>query len=411
MTYHGVRNSAATSLAQSPHGYIHRRILTALLARVQVGRLTFVLPSGEKVFGAGLSSGPDATIVLHRWRLLRRLALRGDLGFAEAYMDGDWSTPDLAAVIEFADRNYQALLKFIYGFGAFRAVSKIRHGLSRNSRRGSRRNIEFHYDLGNDFYRLWLDETMTYSAAMYLGERDTLEAAQHRKIERIADVLQVRPGSSVLEIGCGWGAMALAVARRGATQITGLTLSPSQADGARRRIAEGGFTDVAEIRIQDYRDVAETYDRIVSVEMIEAVGEEYWPAYFRALHERLKPGGHAIIQAITISPERFEGYRSSVDFIQRYIFPGGMLPTPPIIEAQARSAGLTYECVETFRLGYARTLLDWRRRFLDAWPQIEPQGFDDRFRRMWEYYLAYCEAGFRTGTIDVGLYRLSRPQA
>lgn len=390
-------------------GKIARRVLRAILANVQYGKLTFVLPSGGEIHGQGMQEGPHAVIEIHRWRMLRRLARRGDLGFAEAYMDGDWTSPDLAAVICFADRNYQELLKYVSGFAVMRVLSRAWHLLRGNSKRGSRKNIEFHYDLGNDFYRLWLDETMTYSSAIYAGENDTLASAQQRKIARIVDLVDAGAGKSVLEIGCGWGAMAQAVARSGASRVTGLTLSPSQAAIAVERAAQAGLAGRIDIRLQDYRDTIESYDRIVSIEMIEAVGEDYWPVYFRTLHNRLKQGGHAIIQAITITPERFDGYRSSVDFIQRYIFPGGMLLTAPIIRAQSEQAGLAYECVETFGQGYARTLADWRRAFIAAWPEIARQGFDERFRRMWEYYLAYCEGGFANGTIDVGLYRLTRP--
>ncbi|MBM3609363.1 MAG: class I SAM-dependent methyltransferase [Alphaproteobacteria bacterium] len=409
MRGHGVAVATGSGVETPRGAWAARKILTALLANVQYGRLTVVLPSGGELHGAGALPGPHAIIQMHRWRMFRRLALRGDLGFAESYMDGDWSSPDLAAVIRFADTNYQALMKYIYGYAFMRMFSKAQHAWRSNTRRGSRKNIEFHYDLGNDFYRLWLDDTMTYSSAIYAGENDTLEKAQQRKIARIAELAAVSGGKSVLEIGCGWGAMAQALASAGAARVTGLTLSPAQAQGARQRAATAGFEQQIDIRIQDYRDVSEQFDRIVSIEMIEAVGEEFWPVYFRALHDRLAAGGHAIVQAITISPERFESYRSSVDFIQRYIFPGGMLLTPPIIEAQARAAGLRYECVETFGQSYARTLLDWRRSFNAAWPRIAPQGFDARFRNMWEYYLAYCEGGFANGTIDVGLYRLTKP--
>lgn len=408
MSVHGVRSDMAARARIAAHRVVYRKIMARLLENVHCGSLTFILPSGEHVHGAGVLPGPQATIELHRWRMLRRLALRGDLGFAESWMDGDWTTSDLTAVIEFADRNYRALLRYVYGFRAMRAFSQLRHVLRANSRSGSRRNIEFHYDLGNDFYSLWLDPTMTYSSAIYEGAAMTLEQAQQGKIARIADLLEIEPDHAVLEIGCGWGAMAKAIAERGAALVTGLTLSPSQAAIARERVANAGVANRVEIRLQDYRDVSECFDRIVSVEMIEAVGEDYWPAYFTAIHDRLNPGGHAIVQAITISPDRFEGYRTSVDFIQRYIFPGGMLPTPQIIRDQAGKAGLDYTCEQTFGLSYARTLQDWARRFNACWPQIAAQGFDERFRRMWNYYLAYCEAGFRTGTIDVGLYRLTR---
>lgn len=380
--------------------------LKPLIRRIQYGGLTLVTPSGGRIVYHAKAHGPEAFITLHRWRAVRRLLLGGDVAFAEAYMNGDWTTPDLTAVIELAARNGETLDAAIGGGRIARIINRIRHVARANTKRGSRRNIEAHYDLGNDFYSLWLDETMTYSSAIYsAGAQESLEEAQVRKIERIADLAEVDRAHTLLEIGCGWGAQGRALARRGA-QVTGLTLSPSQLAWARRAAAEEGLSARVDLRLQDYRDVKGTYDRIVSVEMIEAVGERYWPDYFGAISQRLNRGGCAVLQAITIADNRFEAYRKAADFIQRYVFPGGMLPSKETLARSAAAAGLKIVEREEFGDSYALTLSEWRRRMLLAWPQISAQGFDARFRRLWEYYLCYCEAGFRARTIDVGLYKL-----
>ena len=380
--------------------------LNPLIRRIRYGGLTIVTPSGGRIVYHAPAPGPEACIMLHRWRAVRRLLIGGDVAFAEAYMKGDWSTPDLTAVIELAARNAETLDSAIGGGPVVRTVNRLRHAMRANTKRGSRRNIEAHYDLGNDFYALWLDETMTYSSAIYeAGGQESLEEAQARKISRIGDMLDVDTAKTVLEIGCGWGALGRALAARGA-HVTGLTLSPSQLEWARRSSEEAGLSERLDLRLEDYRDARGTFDRIVSIEMIEAVGERYWPDYFEAISQRLRKGGCAVLQAITIADDRFEAYRKAADFIQRYVFPGGMLPSKATMERSAADAGLKIVACETFADSYAITLAEWRRRMLHAWPQISAQGFDIRFRRLWEYYLCYCEAGFRQRTIDVGLYKL-----
>jgi cyclopropane-fatty-acyl-phospholipid synthase len=326
----------------------------------------------------------------------------GDIGFAEAYADGDWSTPDLTALLILMDRN-DASLAGMRGLAPLRLLARLRHLGRANTRRGSRRNISAHYDLGNEFYAQWLDSDMSYSSAIYRDPAMSLEEAQRAKQARIIELLDLAGGESVLEIGCGWGGLAEAMARRGAV-VTGITLSPRQLDYARGRFA--GFGDSVTLHLQDYRDVPGSYDRIVSVEMIEAVGEQNWSTYFRCLKNRLKPGGSAVLQAITLDEPRFDAYRSGTDFIQQYIFPGGMLPTKSVMLREAAQAGLTLETVETFAAGYERTLAVWSDRFDAAWPNIAALGFTERFRRLWSYYLAYCRAGFVTGALDVGFYRL-----
>jgi len=402
-----LKNDAADFLpaAEPSRQGVASRLIRRVLRHLDAGRITVVLPSGERIDHVGSAPGQDATMVLHNARGLRRLATSGDVGFAEGYIAGDWSSPDLVALIALAAENVTRLQRTMDGLWLFRAMNRMRHVLRSNSRTGSRRNIAFHYDLGNDFYRLWLDRSMTYSSAITVGRDQTLEQAQQAKLDRIADLLELRGDERVLEIGCGWGALAAHLARRCAS-VTGITLSTEQLAAARARCADPGLGGRVELRLQDYRDVPEHYDRIVSIEMLEAVGEAYWPAYFEKLRACLAPGGTAVLQVITIRDDRFETYRSGSDFIQRYIFPGGMLPTPGIIADQATRAGLALVAVETFRHGYADTLAEWRRRFEAAWPRIAAIGFDATFRRIWTYYLSYCEAGFRTGTIDVGLYVL-----
>ncbi|THD42485.1 MAG: class I SAM-dependent methyltransferase [Bradyrhizobium sp.] len=379
-------------------------VLNRFLPALRFGRLRVVLPSGGAIVRKGAEPGPDATVIFHRGRGLRRLVSGGDVGFAEGYLEGDWTTPDLVATLRLASRNENAWKENLRGARLVRWVNRLRHVLRGNSRRGSRRNIEAHYDLGNGFYRLWLDANMQYSSALWDDAPD-LEAAQARKLARIGELLAVTGGESVLEIGCGWGGLALSLAERGA-DVTAITISPSQLAWASRSAAERAKGARVDFRLQDYRDVSANFDRIVSIEMLEAVGEAWWPAYFGALARCLKSGGRAVIQAITIADNIFDDYRRNPDFIQKHIFPGGFLPSKSALAAQIAAAGLRLAHSETFGASYARTLAEWRKRFHAHWPEIEAQGFDQRFRRLWDYYLCYCEAGFAEGVIDVGLFVL-----
>jgi cyclopropane-fatty-acyl-phospholipid synthase len=380
--------------------------LRRLVSTLKHGQITVVTPSGQSIEHRVASPRLNATLVLHRWRAIRRLVTHGDIGFAEGYIEGDWSSPDLTALIELAARNTEHLAQNISGLLLVRILNRLRHLSRANTKAGSRQNIAFHYDLGNAFYRSWLDDSMTYSAAFFEREGQTLENAQDAGHSRIVDLLELRGDERILEIGCGWGALAARMARRGA-HVTGVTLSSEQLAYARQRIAGDGLDHKASLELKDYRDVAGSYDRIVSIEMLEAVGEAYWPRYFRTLRDRLNPGGKVVLQVISIDEKVFEGYRRSADFIQRYIFPGGMLPSKRGIAEQAEAAGLTLRSAGTFGDSYAQTLCEWRQRFLSSWPNIEAMGFPVRFRRLWEYYLCYCEAGFRAKTIDVSLYVLS----
>ena len=380
-------------------------LVRRVLRYVERGGLTITLPSGALYSHVGSLPGAHGRITLHRWRALLRLLGRGDVGFADGYIAGDWSSPDLVSLIAVLASNITRLDPINEGFWATRLWRRVRHLGNRNSARGSRRNIAFHYDLGNAFYRLWLDPTMTYSSAMALAPGQSLASAQAAKLAHIADLLALTGHEKVLEIGCGWGELALRLSHDAASVI-GLTLSQEQLAWARERVSAAGQGGCVDLRLQDYRTVTGQFDRIVSIEMLEAVGEAYWPAFFQTLRDRLAPGGRIVLQAITIRDDRFAAYKRSPDFIQRYIFPGGMLPTRAILAEEAARAGLAMTAAETFAMGYAETLAAWRRNFDGAWPQIETLGFAVEFRRLWTYYLAYCEAGFRTGTIDVGLYTL-----
>lgn len=395
---------------KSNAGGFEARLLKQLLRGLRYGFLRIVLPSGSALEVNGPEPGPEATVHLHRWRAIHRLLLGGDLAFAEAWIDGDWTSPDLTAVIRLGTRNAAALSGAINGSVAWRIANRLRHAMNANTRAGSRRNIEAHYDLGNDFYRLWLDPSMLYSSAIWRDGARDLEAAQVRKLDAICDLLQLEGGESVLEIGCGWGALAVALASRYRARVTGLTLSPAQLAWATARLAEQGVSGSVELRHQDYRDVQGQYDRIVSIEMFEAVGEKYWGDYFAAITRCLKPGGTAVLQVISIADDRFEAYRTGTDFIQKHVFPGGFLPSKAALQNQVEAAGLVLVASDHFGECYAATLAQWRSRFDARWPEISQLGFDERFRRLWDYYLCYCEAGFRERLVDVGLYTIQYAQ-
>ncbi|CAH1669549.1 SAM-dependent methyltransferase [Chelatococcus asaccharovorans] len=390
-----------------PRENLVTHLLRRMIAQIEFGHITVVLPSSDRVEHFGKRPGASAELVVHRWRAIRRLVSHGDLGFAEAYIDGDWSSPDLVGLLELAAQNIAVLDRGMAGFQIVRMANRVRHLLRTNSKSGSRRNVSFHYDLGNAFYECWLDQSMTYSSALYTNPDMTLAEAQDAKLSRIVELLDLRGGETVLEIGCGWGALAVRLAQS-AAQVTGVTLSSEQLAFAQERVEREDLNDRIALKLADYRDVDGSYDRIVSIEMLEAVGEAYWPVYFKTLHERLRTGGIAVLQVITIDEARFPAYRRSADFIQRHIFPGGMLPTREMIAEQAKAANLKPVSAQMFGQDYAKTLAEWRKRFIASWPQIEAMGFPKRFHRLWEYYLCYCEAGFRKGTIDVGFYVLAK---
>jgi len=374
--------------------------LVSQLRRIRKGSLDIEL--GDRTLSlAGEEAGPMGHMQLHRPnRLVSNLATRGDIGFAESYMDGDWDSEDLADLLLNLAENQPALKTATRSSWLSRMLQRLLHARNANTRSGSRRNIAYHYDLGNDFYRLWLDEGMTYSAACFDEPGLDLAAAQERKYQRLLDLAGAQPGDHLLEIGCGWGGLAETAARRD-MHVTGVTLSSEQLAWAQRRLQQAGLADRTDLRLQDYRDIQGRFDHIVSVEMFEAVGEAYWPVYMQRLRELLAPGGTAALQIIVIDPPTFAGYRRRPDFIQRYIFPGGMLPSVPAFDRAAAVAGLKVTAREYGGLDYARTLAIWRERFERQRTAISALGYDERFCRMWDYYLAYCEAGFRSGRIDL----------
>jgi cyclopropane-fatty-acyl-phospholipid synthase len=379
------------------------RAVLALLERLGHGTLWVSLPDGGvRRFGAG---EPQAALAVHDWDLFGTLLARGDTGLAEGYIDDRWSTPSLPQLLSLLVANREPLHAAVYGHPLARFALRLRHLLRRNSRAGSRRNIAAHYDLGNAFYRLWLDGTMNYSAGWYEHGDETLEQAQHAKMRRALREAGAAPGARVLEIGCGWGALAECGAREFGARMTGITLSHEQLAWGLQRLAGTG----AELRLQDYRDLGDdAYDAIVSIEMVEAVGREYWPRYFGSLARLLRPGGRACVQSIVIADGLWDRYIRGTDFIQQYVFPGGCLPCPREFEREARAAGL--DVVESFAFGadYARTLAAWRERFTAARAEVRALGFDERFIRLWEFYLCYCEAAFSHGNTDVVQYTLVR---
>lgn len=374
------------------------------------GRLTLVLPDGTNRQLSGPTPGHAAVLVIRDPRFAARVLKGGDIGFAEGYMAGEWDTPDLAILLETLVNNYDHIRRLFDGNPLMNALNWLGHRLNRNSRGGSRRNIHAHYDLGNAFYAAWLDPSMTYSSARFERPGQPLQEAQRAKYAALARLMDLRAGQSVLEIGCGWGGFAEFAAREVGAVVTGVTISREQHDYARRRMFEAGVAERADIRLIDYRDVEGQFDRVASIEMFEAVGREYWPTYFHKVHDVLKPGGRAGLQIITIQDALFDEYDARTDFIQKYVFPGGSLPSEVRMAPVAAQAGLYQTDVVRFGLDYADTLAEWTRRFDAAWGDIRHKGeaFDDRFRRLWRFYLAYCEAGFRSGRTDVIQIALDR---
>ncbi|HEX4532831.1 MAG TPA: cyclopropane-fatty-acyl-phospholipid synthase family protein [Rhizomicrobium sp.] len=400
-----VANSIAGKKPEPP---LWGRALLRVAEHIGEGELVVRFSNGAERTVRAAKSGARAVLDVANPRAVRKLLFGGDIGFAEAYMAGDWTSPDLASVIEFGARNMEKLANGLRGKMPARALNWIKHRLRPNTKRGSKKNIAAHYDLGNEFYKRWLDETMTYSSALFERPGMSLAEGQRAKWQKLAEMLDLKPGLHVLEIGCGWGGFAIFLAKEYACRVTGLTLSEEQYAHARMAIAREGLSDKIDIRLQDYRDVQGTFDRIASIEMFEAVGEEHWPKFFEVVRERLVPGGIAGFQIITIDNDRFASYRKEADFIQLYIFPGGMLPSPDALKSAVNRAQLGFESVRTFALSYAETLKRWREEFDAHWQEIAPLGFDERFKRMWDYYLACCEGGFRAGAINVGQFKLTR---
>ncbi len=382
------------------------RIVLAFLDRLKGGSLTLIGPGGfNRRFGD--AAGPQLRLTLNDWQVLERCLKGGDIGFAETYMDGRWHSDDPAGMVELFCRNRDALEKVIFGSLIAGSVYRLKHWFNRNTPARAKKNIEAHYDLGNGFYKLWLDRSMTYSSALFAGNHELdLEQAQAAKVRRILHRLAPNPGDTILEIGCGWGGFAEIAAREFGVRVTGLTLSGEQLRFASERLAQAGVADRVDLHLRDYRDMHGHFDHVVSIEMFEAVGEQYWDEYFACIRRNLKAGGRAIVQSISIDEALFERYRKGTDFIQQYIFPGGMLPSPTAFRARAAAAGLLV--ADEFRFGrdYAETLRRWRASFMAALPAVRGNGFDDRFIRLWEFYLAYCEGAFNAGSTDVLQFEL-----
>lgn len=377
--------------------------------KLRRGRLDFVMPDGRRFRVEGAEAGPVAEIVVQDSDIFARLIREGDLGFAEAYLDGGWSSPDLQAVMDLIQTGNNDVYDSFPGMGLVRAFEKLRFWLHSNSKRQAKKNIAAHYDLGNSFYRLWLDDSMTYSSALFRSGQESLEKAQEQKYASMVDQMGATAGDHVLEIGCGWGGFAEYAAGQRGLKVTGLTISQAQYDYAVARMARAGLSDRVEIKLQDYRDETGVYDGIASIEMFEAVGEKYWPVYFNTLRERLKPGRQATLQIITIADDRLDLYRKGVDFIQKYIFPGGMLPSPAALKAEIARAGLKFQGSIEFGQSYSQTLRRWHDTFNERWAEVQGLGFDDRFRRMWNLYLTSCAGAFAGGNCDVTQVTVRRP--
>ena len=389
------------------------RATLKLLLRLKHGTLTLKLPDGSvQRFGNG--QAPQASLHLLNWNVCSAALKSGDIGFAESYIAGDWTSPHLTDLLQVLIVNRKEVEDVIYGTWLGRFAYRIKHLLNRNTKANSQKNIHAHYDLGNAFYELWLDDTMNYSSAIFETPETSMKDAQHAKVRRALRMAQVKPGDRVLEIGCGWGALAEKATKEFGASVVGVTLSTEQLEWANKRMQREGVTEKADLRLQDYRDIGKTtsdapFDAICSIEMVEAVGREYWPEYFQTVHRLLKPGGYACIQSIVIADELFERYLTSTDFIQQYVFPGGCLPCPTEFRAQAAKAGL--QVVDEFSFGqdYAHTLQLWREQFAAQEAHVLQLGFDKRFVRIWEFYLSYCEAAFLEANTDVVQYTLRKP--
>jgi cyclopropane-fatty-acyl-phospholipid synthase len=378
------------------------RSLVSIAARNwRQGSLTFVLPSGKELRVQGDEPGPEGRLVVRDFHFVSRVLTSADIGFGEGFMAGEWDTPDLSALLEALTINFDRLGKLVQGNLVMRALGRLAHGLNRNSRSGARRNIHAHYDLGNAFYARWLDPSMTYSSARFERPGQPLTEAQRHKYATLARSVGLERDRHVLEIGCGWGGFAEFAAKEVGAKVTALTISQEQLAFARRRIFDQGLAERVDVRLQDYRDARGQFDAVASIEMFEAVGEQYWPAFFAKVREVLAPGGRAGLQIITIRDELFKTYRERSDFIKKYVFPGGMLPSETRLREEVDRAGLEWGQVARFGQNYAETLAQWASSFEGAWEEIRALGFDERFRRLWRFYLSYCEAGFRTGRTDV----------
>ncbi|MEX0364797.1 MAG: class I SAM-dependent methyltransferase [Ruegeria sp.] len=380
-----------------------------MLGRMEAGRLDIGLPDGRVFRAEGKAPGPVARVDIHDPDVFARLVREGELGFSDAYLEEEWSTPDLRAFMDLVHLGSETVYDDFPGQFLARAYERFRFWLQRNHKTQAKKNISYHYDLGNEFYALWLDDTMTYSSAIFETGQESLEKAQTAKYASLVDEMGAKPGDHILEIGCGWGGFAEYAAKERGLRVTGLTISQEQLKFARQRIEKAGLSSQVDLRLQDYRDERGSYDGVASIEMFEAVGEKYWPVYFDTVRDRLKPGARATLQIITVADRRWEIYQNGVDFIQKYIFPGGMLPAPRILRQQIERAGLDLIRSKEFGKSYDLTLRRWHETFNAKWDEIAGMGFDARFRRMWNFYLTACGAAFDTGTCDVTQITIAKP--
>ena len=378
------------------------------LKTMKRGRIDIILPDGRHFRADGAEPGYVAEVHVHNTDVFARTVREGDLGFCESYMDGWWSTPDLMAFMDLMHDDMEHIYDGFPGQFLVRFYERMRFWLQNNSKRQARKNISYHYDLGNEFYGLWLDDTMTYSSAKFVTGQESMEAGQIEKYKSMVDQMGVQPGDHVLEIGCGWGGFAEYASKERGLRVTGLTISQAQHDYAVARMQKAGLSDKVTIKMQDYRDEKGIYDGIASIEMFEAVGEKYWPVYFETLHDRLKPGKNATLQIITVEHRRWHVYKRGVDFIQKYIFPGGMLPSPVVLRQEIEKAGLHVAQSIEFGESYSQTLRRWHDTFNARWDQVQALGFDDRFRRMWNFYLTSCAGTFHSGNCDVTQITVTR---
>ena len=397
----------ARQLRQVPMAF---KMAAVAMTNIVEGNILVRLPDGRSLLFQGHKPGKSAVLEIKDFSFIRRVAAQGDIGFAEGLMAGEWETPDLAILLEVFSSNLDLMPKLLVGGPLWMVINNFRHKfLKKNTKSGSKKNILAHYDLGNNFYSRWLDPSMTYSSAVYEQDGQDLTSAQMNKYRALAEQVDLQPGQHVLEIGCGWGGFAEYAAREYGARVTGVTISEEQYRYATERMAKAGLSERVDIRLMDYRDIEGQYDAVVSIEMFEAVGEEYWPTYFDKVNSVLKPGGKAGLQIITIDDRLFDDYRSRADFIQSYVFPGGMLPSVSRLKSEVARAGLVWQNASAFGLSYADTLATWAKSFLAEWIHIKDMGFDERFKQLWRFYLAYCEAGFRTGRIDVGHFSMVKP--
>ncbi|GBF57242.1 tuberculostearic acid methyltransferase UfaA1 [Candidatus Phycosocius bacilliformis] len=397
----------ARQLRQVPMAF---KMAAVAMTNIVEGNILVRLPDGRSLLFQGHKPGKSAVLEIKDFSFIKRVAAQGDIGFAEGLMAGEWETPDLAVLLEVFSSNLDLMPKLLVGGPLWMVINNFRHKfLKKNTKSGSKKNILAHYDLGNNFYSRWLDPSMTYSSAVYEQDGQDLTSAQMNKYRALAEQVDLQPGQHVLEIGCGWGGFAEYAAREYGARVTGVTISEEQYRYATERMAKAGLSERVDIRLMDYRDIEGQYDAVVSIEMFEAVGEEYWPTYFDKVNSVLKPGGKAGLQIITIDDRLFDDYRSRADFIQSYVFPGGMLPSVSRLKSEVARAGLVWQNASAFGLSYADTLATWAKSFLAEWIHIKDMGFDERFKQLWRFYLAYCEAGFRTGRIDVGHFSMVKP--